>query len=102
VGGWLAAVTVQYRDLRYVVPFFMQLWMFGTPVFYPATIVPPRWRILLTLNPMATFTDAFRAAWFGSAPDVGPLLLAIAMTCAAFAIAVRTFRSYEQTFADYI
>jgi len=103
VGGWLAAVTVRYRDIRYVVPFFMQLWMFGTPVFYPASLVPPgKWRLILALNPMATFTDAFRSAWVGRAPDPAPLALATAVTLIVFAVAVRTFRSFERTFADYI
>ena len=62
VGMVLAALTVSYRDFRYVVPFLIQLWMFVTPVLYPTTIVPERWRPFYYLNPMAGLIDGFRMA----------------------------------------
>jgi lipopolysaccharide transport system permease protein len=102
VGGWLAAVNVKYRDVRYVVPFFMQIWFFATPVIYPASLVPPQWRVLLALNPMVGFIDAFRAACFGRPFDWVTLAIATAVTFALLTLAIRTFRSIEQTFADYI
>jgi homopolymeric O-antigen transport system permease protein len=102
VGGWLAAVTVRYRDIRYVVPFFMQLWLFATPVFYPASLIYGKWRLVLALNPMATYIEEFRRAWFGIAPDFAALALATTVTLAALATATYTFRSLERTFADYI
>jgi len=102
VGGWLAAINVKYRDVRYVVPFFMQLWFFVTPVIYPASLVPPQWRVLLALNPMAGLIDAFRAACFGRPFDSVTFVISTAVTFALLALAVRTFRSIEQTFADFI
>jgi lipopolysaccharide transport system permease protein len=102
IGGWLAAVNVKYRDVRYVVPFFMQIWFFATPVIYPASLVPPRWRVLVALNPMVGFIDAFRAACFGRPFDGLAFALSTAMTFALLVLAVRTFRSVEQTFADFI
>jgi lipopolysaccharide transport system permease protein len=102
VGGWLAAINVKYRDVRYVVPFFMQLWFFATPVIYPASLVPSSWRFLLALNPMAGFIDAFRAACLGRSVDGLSLAISTAVTFALLVVAVRTFRTVEQTFADYI
>ena len=66
VGTFLAALTVSYRDFRYVVPFMLQFWMFATPVIYPASLVPEKWRMLLYLNPMAGMIEGFRAAFLGS------------------------------------
>jgi lipopolysaccharide transport system permease protein len=102
VGGWLAAINVKYRDVRYVVPFFMQLWFFATPVIYPATLVPPKWRVLLAFNPMVGYIDAFRAACLGRPIDFVTFGIAISVTGGFLALAARTFRSVEQTFADYI
>ncbi len=102
VGGWLAAVNVKYRDVRYVVPFFMQIWFFATPVIYPASIVPERWRPWLALNPMVGLVDAFRAACFGRPIDVLGFSIATIVTVAMLVLAVRMFRSVEQTFADFI
>jgi homopolymeric O-antigen transport system permease protein len=102
VGGWLSAVNVKYRDVRYVVPFFMQLWFFATPVIYPASLVPEKWRLLLAFNPMVGFIDAFRAACFGRPIDGVAFTISTAVTFAFLALATRTFRRIEQTFADYI
>ncbi len=102
VGGWLAAINVKYRDVRYVVPFFMQLWMFATPVIYPSSLVPATWRPLLALNPMAGFIEAFRSACFGRPFDLASLATSTIVTVIALLVAMRTFRSVEQTFADYI
>jgi len=102
VGGFLAAVNVKYRDVRYIVPFFMQLWMFATPVIYSASLVPARWRVFLALNPMASYIEAFRAVCFGRPLDWAGLGLSTLVTFAMVAVAVRAFRTVEQTFADYI
>jgi lipopolysaccharide transport system permease protein len=102
IGGWLAAVNVKYRDVRYIVPFFMQLWFFATPVIYPASLVPEKWRLLLAFNPMMGFIDAFRAACFGRPIDGASFAISTAVTFMFLALAARTFRRIEQTFADYI
>jgi homopolymeric O-antigen transport system permease protein len=102
IGGWLSAINVKYRDVRYIVPFFMQLWMFMTPVIYSTTLIPPKWRFVMALNPMASFIDAFRGVCFGRALDWTGLAASTVVTAAVLLLAMRTFRNLEQSFADYI
>ena len=68
VGLWLSAMNVRYRDIRYVVPFFIQLWLFATPVIYPTTLLPEKFRWLLALNPMSGVIEAHRACILGHKP----------------------------------
>jgi lipopolysaccharide transport system permease protein len=76
VGLWMSALNALYRDVRYVVPFLIQFWMFASPVAYPTSLVPQRWRWLYGLNPMAGVIDGFRWALTGHGQPPGPLLLA--------------------------
>ena len=102
VGVWLAALNVRYRDVRYVVPFVVQLWMFATPVAYPASLVPARWRAVYGLNPMAGVIEGFRWALAGGpAPGVITLVSA-AVVVVLIAGGAVYFRKLEGTFADVI
>ncbi len=102
VGVWLAALNVRYRDVRYVVPFAVQLWMFATPVAYPASLVPERWRAVYYLNPMAGVIEGFRWALAGGPPP-GALTLVSATVVVALIIGGSLyFRRVEGTFADVI
>jgi len=102
VGVWLAALNVRYRDVRYVVPFVVQLWMFATPVAYPASLVPARWRAVYGLNPMAGVIEGFRWALAGGpAPGVITLVSA-AVVVVLIAGGAIYFRRLEGTFADVI
>jgi len=102
VGVWLAALNVRYRDVRYVVPFVLQLWMFATPVAYPASLVPGRWRAVYFLNPMAGVVEGFRWALAGG-PSPGALTLVSAAVVAALILGGSAyFRKLEGTFADVI
>jgi lipopolysaccharide transport system permease protein len=76
VGLWMSALNALYRDVKYVVPFLVQFWMFASPVAYPTSLVPERWRWLYGLNPMAGVIDGFRWALTGHGQPPGPLLLA--------------------------
>jgi lipopolysaccharide transport system permease protein len=76
VGLWMSALNALYRDVKYVVPFLIQFWMFASPVAYPTSLVPQRWRWLYGLNPMAGVIDGFRWALTGHGQPPGPLLLA--------------------------
>jgi lipopolysaccharide transport system permease protein len=76
VGLWMSALNALYRDVKYVVPFLVQFWMFASPVAYPSSLVPQRWRWLYGLNPMAGVIDGFRWALTGHGQPPGPLLLA--------------------------
>ena len=102
VGVWLAALNVRYRDVRYVVPFVVQLWMFATPVAYPASLVPSRWRAVYGLNPMAGVIEGFRWALAGGpAPGVITVVSA-AVVIVLIAGGAMYFRRLEGTFADVI
>src|SRR5271168_2659439 len=78
VGLWMSALNALYRDVKYVVPFLIQFWMFASPVAYPSSLVPQRWRWLYGLNPMAGVIDGFRWALTGRGAAPGPLMLASA------------------------
>jgi lipopolysaccharide transport system permease protein len=103
VGLWLAVLNVRYRDVRYVVPFLVQIWLLATPVAYPASLVPEAWRPLYGLNPMAGVVEGFRWALLGSAAAPGPIVAVSAATVAALLVGGFTwFRRMEQEFADVI
>lgn len=102
-GLWLSALNVRYRDVRYVVPFLAQLWMFATPIAYPASLVPERWRPLLGLNPMAGVVEGFRWALLGTTAAPGPTIAVSALAAAAMlAGGALYFRRTERTFADVV
>jgi lipopolysaccharide transport system permease protein len=102
VGMWMSALNVKYRDIRYALPFVIQLWMFGSPIIYPATIVPQRWRWALALNPLTGIIEGFRAALFGRTFDVIALGLATTLTVLVLTYAAYDFRRMEKTFADVV
>jgi lipopolysaccharide transport system permease protein len=103
VSVWLAALDVQYRDVRYAVPFLLQVWLFATPVIYAAADVPERWRFLLSLNPMTGLIEGFRWALLGqNAPPLAALALSAAIVVALLGTGLLYFRRMERTFADVI
>ena len=100
---WLSALNVEYRDVRFVVPFATQLWFFFTPVAYPSSLVPEKWRWLYGLNPMVGVVEAFRWALFsGGAAPGSWLAVSVAATCAVFLGGLFYFRRMENTFADVV
>jgi lipopolysaccharide transport system permease protein len=103
VGLWLSALNVQYRDIRYTIPFLTQLWMFATPVAYPSSLVPPHWRALYGLNPMAGVVEAFRWALLGvTNPPNGLLAVSAAVVAVLLLSGLVYFRRMETTFADTV
>jgi lipopolysaccharide transport system permease protein len=101
-GTWMAAVNVRYRDVRFALPFFIQLWLFASPVFYSIDQLPGRWRWVIALNPVAAPIVAFRASLLGLPVDVRSLLTSGAATLLLFAAAAFTFRRVEHSFADVV
>ncbi len=103
VGLWLSALNVEFRDVRYVVPFLIQIWLFATPIAYPSSLLSEPWRTLYGLNPMAGVVEGFRWALVGT--HTAPGLMIIASTLAALTLLVGGafyFRRMEKTFADVV
>jgi lipopolysaccharide transport system permease protein len=103
VGLWLAVLNVQYRDVRYTVPFLTQLWMFISPVAYPSSLVPEAYRVLFGLNPMAGVVEGFRWALLGNVEPPGPLLWAsVGSVVVLLGGGLFYFRRMERSFADVV
>lgn len=103
VGLWLSALNVQFRDVRYTLPFLTQFWFFATPIAYPSSLLPPRWQPLLGLNPMAGVVEGFRWALLGTGRPPGMLLLVSTVVSALLLYTgMLYFRRMERTFADVV
>lgn len=103
VSLWLATMNVQFRDVRYTIPFLIQAWLFVTPIAYPSSLLPETWRILYGLNPMAGVVEGFRWALLGT--DTAPGEMIIVSTLVALALFISGafyFRRMEQSFADVL
>lgn len=99
VGMWMSALNVKYRDVRYALPFLIQLWLFASPVIYP---VPQRWRWVMALNPMTGIIQGFRSALFGQAVDWTTLACSTGITLLILIYSTFTFSRMERSFADVI
>lgn len=102
VGMLLSALNVQYRDVRHALPFAIQLWMFASPIIYPASFLPERWRPLLALNPLTGIIESFRAAIFGQPLKWSALAISATLTCVLLVCSAYAFRRIEKRFADII
>ena len=102
VGMWLSALNVKYRDVRFALPFIIQLWMFVSPVIYPSSFLPPRWRLLFYMNPMTGIIEGYRSALFGRSFNWKALMVATLMTFAVLVYSSFTFRRMEKSFADIV
>jgi lipopolysaccharide transport system permease protein len=103
VGLWLSALSVEYRDVRYTIPFLVQFWMFATPVAYPASLLHGPWRTLYGLNPMVGVVEGFRWAVLGTNAQSGPEIL-VSSLAALFLLGTGGlyFRRMEKTVADIV
>jgi lipopolysaccharide transport system permease protein len=101
-GMWLSALNVKYRDVRFAMPFIVQLWLFASSVIVPSSAVPARWQRLLQFNPMSPIIEAFRSALFGTPFDTRALALASALTVLVVICGALIFRKTERSFADVI
>ena len=102
-GLWLSAMNVQFRDVRYVVPFLVQLWLFATPIAYPSSIIPEPWRTLYAVNPMVGVVEGFRWALLGVETRPGPMVIVSAIAAGALLVSgAFYFRRMEKTFADVV
>jgi lipopolysaccharide transport system permease protein len=103
VGLWLSALNVQYRDVRYTITFLIQFWLLATPVAYPSSLIPVRWRPLYGLNPMAGVIEGFRWALLGKAEGPGALLAVSVVAVILILVGgLYYFRRMEAQFADVV
>jgi lipopolysaccharide transport system permease protein len=101
-GIWLAALNVKYRDIRYALPFAIQVWLFVSPIIYPASLVPPEWRWVMLINPFTGLVEAFRAALFDRPFDWPALAYSGGFTLILLVYASYIFKRMERYFAEYI
>ena len=102
VGTWLSALNVRYRDIRFAVPFLMQVWLFVSSIVVPSSTIGPTWRKVLLLNPMSAFVEGWRASLFGEPFDIYAISVGAVITLAVLAVALFEFRRTEKSFADVI
>jgi len=102
VGTWMSALNVKYRDVRFALPFLIQLWLFVSSVIVPSSSLPQKWRWLLMLNPMSGIIEGYRSALFGLPFDWPALGTASVLTIVALIYAIYAFGRVERSFADII
>ena len=103
VGLWISALTAKYRDFAFLAGFLTQLWMYATPVIYPVSVVPERWRLILALNPMAGIVDAYRSAFLGTGSlNATYLLISAGMGLFILITGFMIFSRTEKTFIDTV
>jgi lipopolysaccharide transport system permease protein len=103
VSLWLAVSNVRYRDVGQAIPFLVQIWMFVSPVAYPVSVVPEKWRLLYELNPMVGVIEGFRWALTGSdKPPLAPIILSTIIVCVLLYGGILYFKKMEETFADEV
>src|SRR2546422_854529 len=103
VGLWLSALNVEYRDVRYVLPFVVQFWMFATPIAYPSTLLHEPWRTIYGLNPMVGVIEGFRWVLLGTRMAPGPIIAASSLAAVVILVSgAFYFRRMEKTFADVV
>jgi lipopolysaccharide transport system permease protein len=103
VGLWFSALNVEFRDVRYVITFVTQLWLFATPIAYPSSMLPEPWRTIYGLNPMAGVVEGFRWALLGTNSAPGPIIaVSSVMALVILITGAFYFRRMERTFADFV
>ncbi len=102
IGTWVSALNVKYRDVRHALPFTLQFWMFASPIIYPSSLVPERWRWILALNPLTGIIEGFRSSLVGRPFDWQIIAISAALTFTLLACSIYVFRRIEKSFADFI
>lgn len=102
VGLWLSAINVKYRDVRYVIPFFIQFWFFASPVVYSSTSLPASWQWLYGLNPMVGVIEGFRWMLVGTQPPAAAMFISFSLVLVILVTGAFYFRRMEKTFADIL
>lgn len=98
----LAALNVRFRDIKFIIPFLLQAWLFISPVFYPTNWIPEKWQFIFALNPVSGCLDGFRHILFGTNLDSTKLIISVAVTIFLFIASIFIFRKMEDDFADLL
>jgi lipopolysaccharide transport system permease protein len=101
-GIWLSALNVKYRDVRYALPFVIQIWMFVSPIIYPSSLVPEEWRWMMMLNPVSGLVEGFRASLFDQAFDWVAIVYSALFSVVLLLFASFAFRRMEKSFAELV
>jgi homopolymeric O-antigen transport system permease protein len=103
MGMLLAALNAKYRDIRYTIPFLVQFWMFATPIVYPASMIPEKYRMIYALNPMTGVIEGFRSVLLGrTAFPIEMVLISAVISLGLFLLGLTYFKQVERYFADVI
>ena len=102
-GLWISALTTKYRDFAFLTGFIVQVWMYATPVIYPLSLIPEKWRLLVMLNPMAPIVESFKYAFLGAGTlNYGYLTISAVITVIVLLTGILIFNKVERTFIDYV
>jgi lipopolysaccharide transport system permease protein len=103
VALWMSALNVEFRDIRYVIPFLTQFWLFATPIAYPSSLLNEPWRTLYAINPMVGVVEGFRWALLKTSTAPGPMIIVSSLVALALLVGgAYYFRRMEATFADVV
>lgn len=102
VGTWLSAINVKYRDVKFALPFLTQIWMYASPVAYPSSVIPQRWRLLYSLNPFVGIIEGYRSSLFGRPFAWQSLTISVVLTVSILSYGSYQFRKMEKSFADIV
>ncbi|HSI88021.1 MAG TPA: ABC transporter permease [Pyrinomonadaceae bacterium] len=102
LGTLFSALNVRFRDVKFALPFLLQVWMIASPVFYPSTILPEKWRLVFALNPLTGILEGFRSSLFGEPFDWPVIWVSVASLAAIATISLLIFKRMEDEFADVI
>lgn len=103
VGLWISALTAKYRDFKFLMEFLIQLWMYATPVIYPMSVIPGKWKVLLAINPMAIVVESYRYAFFGTGSlNFNYLLISAITTVIILLSGILIFNKTQRTFIDTV
>ena len=102
-GIWISSVTTKYRDLRFALSFFVQLWMYATPVIYPLSIIPEKYKLFILFNPMAPVIEIFRLGYLGAGDiSINHILISVGITFSVLLSGIIIFNRTEKTFMDTV
>ena len=102
MGLFISSLNVRFRDVKFVIPFFLQVWMFASPIFYPLSWIPARFQLIFALNPITGLLEGFRHILFGGELNTGVLTVSIISTILLSIVAILVFRGMEDDFADLL